>query len=123
MIAEVTAGIVLGPSVLGRLWPGAASALFPETSLPVLKALSQLGLVLFMFLVGLELDPKLLSGRKYSAVVISHTSIAVPFLLGSVAALGLHAAYSRPGVALLPFVLFLGTAMSDGIPSASANPG
>jgi Kef-type K+ transport system membrane component KefB len=112
VIAEVTAGIVLGPSVLGRLWPGGASALFPETSLPILKALSQLGLVLFMFLVGLELDPKLLGGRKYSAVVISHTSIVVPFLLGSVAALGLHGAYSPPGVALLPFVLFLGAAMS-----------
>src|SRR5262245_12930563 len=70
VIAEVLAGIVLGPSLLGWLFPGLMGALFPDSSLPALKALSQLGLVLFMFLVGLELDWSLIKGRTKAAVAI-----------------------------------------------------
>ncbi len=112
VVAEVLAGIVLGPSLLGWLWPDAMAALFPATSLPVLKMLSQIGLVLFMFLIGLELDPKLLRGRTHSSVAISHTSIIVPFLLGAGAAWWLHDAYSSPDVPFASFLLFLGAAMS-----------
>lgn len=112
VIAEVLAGIVLGPSLLGWVWPGAMAALFPPASLPILRMLSQVGLVLFMFLVGLELDPKLLKGRTHTSVLISHTSIIVPFALGAGAAWWLHTAYSPPGVAFISFLLFLGAAMS-----------
>ncbi len=82
VIAEVVAGILLGPSLLGWLAPDALSTLFPVNSLPVLKMLSQVGLILFMFLIGLELDPRMLKGRGHSSVLISHTSIIVPFALG-----------------------------------------
>jgi Kef-type K+ transport system membrane component KefB len=112
VIAEMVAGIVLGPSLLGLLWPHAFGTLFPSTSLPVLKMLSQLGLVLFMFLVGLELDPALLRGRRRASVLISHASIALPFALGVGAAWWLRDQYSPKNVAFLPFALFLGTAMS-----------
>ena len=86
VIAEMAAGIALGPSVLGGLWPQGAHWLFPSESLPVLKALSQVGLLLFMFLVGLELDPKILRGRACSSFAISHASILLPFALGAGAA-------------------------------------
>lgn len=112
VIAEMVAGIVLGPSLLGLLWPHAFATLFPAPSLPVLKMLSHLGLVLFMFLVGLELDPALLRGRRRASVLISHTSIALPFALGFGAAWWLHDAYLPKGVSFLPFALFMGTAMS-----------
>lgn len=112
VIAEMLAGIALGPSLFGALFPGASAALFPAPSLATLKTLSQLGLVLFMFLVGLELDPKLLRGRQRASVMISHSSIVLPFVLGAGAAWWLYAAYAPKGVAFLPFALFLGTAMS-----------
>lgn len=112
VIAEVLAGILLGPSLLGWLWPEAMAGLFPDTSLPILKMLSQVGLVLFMFLIGLELDPKLLRGRTHSSIAISHTSIVVPFVLGAGAAWWLYDSYSSPAVPFISFVLFLGAAMS-----------
>jgi Kef-type K+ transport system membrane component KefB/nucleotide-binding universal stress UspA family protein len=112
VIAEVLAGIVLGPSLLGWVWPDGMAALFPVSSLPVLKMLSQVGLVLFMFLIGLELDPKLLKGRAHSSIAISHTSIVLPFVLGAGAAWWLHDAYSSPDVPFISFTLFLGAAMS-----------
>ncbi|MBN1207211.1 MAG: cation:proton antiporter [Myxococcaceae bacterium] len=112
VIAEVVAGIVLGPSLLGWLWPEALGQLFPSSSLPVLKMLSQVGLILFMFLIGLELDPKLLKGRGHSSVAISHTSIIVPFALGTAAALWLYPRLSEPEVPFSSFVLFMGVAMS-----------
>jgi Kef-type K+ transport system membrane component KefB/nucleotide-binding universal stress UspA family protein len=112
VIAEVVAGIILGPSLLGWLWPEAMATLFPSTSMPVLKMLSQVGLILFMFLIGLELDPKLLKGRGHTSVVISHTSIIVPFALGAAAALWLYPRLSEPSVPFSSFLLFMGVAMS-----------
>ena len=112
VIAEVLAGILLGPSFLGWLWPEAMAALFPASSMPGLQMLAQVGLVLFMFLVGLELDPKLLKGRAHTSVLISHTSIVVPFALGFATAYGLHENYSPENVSITAFALFMGAAMS-----------
>lgn len=113
VIAEIVAGIVLGPSLLGWLAPGVMEALFPQNSLGILKMLSQVGLILFMFLIGLELDPKLLKGRGHASVAISHTSIIVPFALGAgAAALWLYETLAESGVKFSSFVLFMGVAMS-----------
>jgi len=112
VIAEIVAGIVLGPSLLGLVAPEVKDALFPPASLGVVGLLSQLGLILFMFLVGLEMDLGMLRGRGHTSVVISHTSIIVPFALGAVLALHLHPLLSDPGVPLSSFTLFLGAAMS-----------
>src|SRR6202521_2326258 len=67
VVGEMIAGIVLGPSVFGWLWPGASAAIFPPNSLDALNALSQIGLLVFMFLVGLEFDPRMLRGRGHVA--------------------------------------------------------
>lgn len=112
VIAEIVAGIMLGPSFLGWLLPGVASAIFPHESLGLLQILSQIGLILFMFLVGLEFDAGLLRGRGHTSVVISHTSIIVPFCLGALIALYLYPRLSAPSVPFGSFTLFMGAAMS-----------
>jgi Kef-type K+ transport system membrane component KefB/nucleotide-binding universal stress UspA family protein len=112
VIAEIVAGILLGPSLLGWLAPGVSAALFPPASLGTMQLVAQMGVVLFMFLVGLELDPALLRGRGHTSVVISHTSIVVPFLLGSGLAFYLYPRFSDPSVSMTAFALFMGAAMS-----------
>jgi Kef-type K+ transport system membrane component KefB/nucleotide-binding universal stress UspA family protein len=112
VIAEVVAGILLGPSLLGLLWPGAMAALFPAESMPGLSLVAQLGLVFFMFLVGLEFDPRLLAGRGHQSVMVSWASILAPFGLGAALAWPLHGHLAPEGVAFLPFALFMGAAMS-----------
>src|SRR5688572_6308038 len=112
VIAEIVAGILLGPSLLGWLSPGVVARLFSPASMPLLGIASQVGLTLFMFLVGLELDPKLLSGRGRISVVVSHVSIVVPFLLGIGLAWTLAAQLSTPHVSFTSFALFMGAAMS-----------
>jgi len=112
VIAEIVAGIMLGPSLLGWLFPGVAATLFPHESLGLLQMLSQIGLILFMFLVGLEFDPHLLRGRGHTSVVISHTSIIVPFGLGALIALYLYPRLSPESVPFSSFTLFMGAAMS-----------
>ncbi len=112
VIGEIAAGIILGPSLFGALAPGAFAAVFPAVSIPTLFSLSQIGLILFMFLVGLEFAPELVRERKHTVVVISHVSIVVPFILGTALAVYLYPRVSDPGVAYRSFVLFLGTAMS-----------
>lgn len=112
VMGEMLAGILLGPSVFGGLLPGVSAAVFPSQSLDALNALSQIGLLVFMFLVGLEFDSQTLSGRGHVAVVTSHVSIIVPFIMGAVLALFLHTPLAPQGVPLLHFALFIGTAMS-----------
>ena len=112
VMGEMVAGILLGPSLLGWLAPGISSTLFPTAGLGPLNALSQIGLLLFMFLVGAEFDPKILRGRKHTAIVISHVSIIVPFFLGTLLALYLYPRLSDDSVAFAHFALFVGTAMS-----------
>lgn len=113
VVAEITAGILLGPSLLGWLWPEASSALFAPESLVMLQVVSSLGLVLFMFFIGLELDPGLLRGRGQASLVISQTTFLVPLGLSVLLALWLHPQLAEPGVPLAAFVLFLGAAMSS----------
>jgi Kef-type K+ transport system membrane component KefB len=112
VVGEMVAGILLGPSLLGLVAPRLSAALFPPDSLGYLSALSQIGLVLFMFLVGLELEGKLLRNQGEVALFTSHASIAVPFFLGTVLALLLYPRFSNDSVSFLQFALFLGTAMS-----------
>jgi Kef-type K+ transport system membrane component KefB/nucleotide-binding universal stress UspA family protein len=112
VIAEIVAGIALGPSLLGWLAPEVSQTLFPASGMPLLGLLSQFGLILFMFLVGLEFDTGLLRGRGHTAVAISHTSIVVPFALGAWLAHYLHAELAPAGVPFLSFALFMGAAMS-----------
>lgn len=112
VIAEVTAGILLGPSLLGWFFPEVLHTIFPPSSMPNLNMMSQVGLVFFMFLIGLELDPNLLKGRTHTSIAISHTSIVVPFLLGAGLALYLYPRLSDPSVRFTSFWLFMGVAMS-----------
>ncbi len=112
VVGEVLAGILLGPSLLGWVAPGMSAWLFPPASFGVLNALSQLGLVLFMFMVGLELNVKELHQRGSVAILISHASIAAPMALGAVLALYLYPRLSDPTVSFSGFALFMGAAMS-----------
>lgn len=112
VVGEMAAGILLGPSLLGWLAPGASAALFPVESLASFGAVSKVGLVVYMFLVGLEFDPKLMRGKSSVAVLTSHASIATPFFLGSVLALFLYPRLSDESVEFTGFALFLGAAMS-----------
>jgi len=112
VVGEMVAGIMLGPSLLGWLAPGVSSTLFPAGSLGFLNALSQVGLLFYMFLVGLELDPKLIRGRGHATVVTSHASIVAPFFLGAVLALLLYPRLSDTSVTFTGFALFMGAAMS-----------
>jgi Kef-type K+ transport system membrane component KefB len=112
VVGEMIAGIALGPSVLGAQAPHLAALLFPAGSLGFLNTLSQIGLVVFMFLVGLELDPKIVRERGRSALVISHASIVAPFLLGATLAIGLYPTLAGSRVTFTGFALFMGAAMS-----------
>jgi Kef-type K+ transport system membrane component KefB len=112
VMAEIVAGIALGPSLLGEVWPSASATLFPPAAAPALGVMSQFGLILFMFTIGVDFDPKLLRGRGRASVMISHTSIIVPFALGALLAHCIHAELSSPGVPQTSFTLFLGAAMS-----------
>ena len=112
VIGEMIAGLALGPSLLGAVAPGAMQALFPATKMLPLATLSQLGVVLFMFVVGLRLDLSVLRSKASAAVAVSHASIVAPFLLGVAIAKPLHADLAPAGVAFLPFALFMGAAMS-----------
>jgi K+:H+ antiporter len=112
VIGEIAGGIVLGPTILGRLSPSAFHALFPLSSLAALKLLAEVGVALFMFRVGLDLDLKALREQTRRAIVISQASIAVPFILGVLAALALYGSFAPVGTPLTAFALFIGIAMA-----------
>jgi Kef-type K+ transport system membrane component KefB len=112
VMGEMVAGILLGPSLLGWLAPSVSAALFPPASLAYLNALSQVGLVVFMFVVGLALNPTELHGYGHAAVLTSHVSIVAPFCLGGLTALYLYPRLSDDGVTFTGFALFMGAAMS-----------
>lgn len=111
VVGEMAAGILLGPSVLGHIAPGVMNGIFPSSGMGPFYTLSQFGLVLFMFVVGLEVRPGVLRKSARSIVLASQASILAPFVGGVVVALGIHARLGS-GAPRLPFVLFLGTAMA-----------
>lgn len=112
VIGEIIAGILLGPSVLGYFWPGVSNFIFQAGSLPNLNFLSQLGLILFMFIIGLELDIHLLRRKAHTAVVVSHASIIIPFTMGVSLAYFLYVRFAPEHISFLAFGLFMGIAMS-----------
>jgi Kef-type K+ transport system membrane component KefB len=114
VVGEMIAGIALGPSLFGLLAPHAWAAVFPADTIVYLNLLSQLGVILFLFLIGLELDPKLLANRGHAAIVISHVSIVAPFLLGSGLTLYLYPRLFNDTHAMrfTAVALFMGAAMS-----------
>ena len=112
VVVEIVAGIVLGPSVLGWLSPTAAAFLFPPDSLPALGTLSQIGLILFMFAVGTHLEPDGGRRRATTAVLISHGTMLLAFLLGVASSWWLYPAFAGEAIAFVPFALFMGIALS-----------
>jgi Kef-type K+ transport system membrane component KefB len=112
VIGEMVAGILLGPSLLGLLFPGTHAFVFPASSLGSLQMLSQIGVILFMFVVGIELDIDHLRHKAHAAVVVSHASIVVPFFLGCALALAVYRNLAPAGARFSAFALFIGVAMS-----------
>lgn len=112
VIGEIIAGIFLGPSLVGMYFPEYSALLFPKESLGNLQFLSQIGLILFMFVVGMELDLKVLKNKANDAVVISHASIIFPFALGIGLSYFVYNQFAPEGVEFLSFSLFMGIAMS-----------
>jgi Kef-type K+ transport system membrane component KefB len=112
VIGEIIAGIFLGPSVVGMYMPEYSAMLFPVESLGNLQFLSQIGLILFMFVIGMELDLKVLKNKANEAVVISHASIVFPFALGIGLSYFIYYKFAPQGVEFLSFSLFMGIAMS-----------
>jgi Kef-type K+ transport system membrane component KefB len=109
VIGEVVAGILLGPSLLG---PQISALVLPPSVAPYLGVIAQLGVVLYMFLVGLELNPALLKHRAHAIFVTSHASIIAPFFLGTLLAILLYPRLSQSDVSFTSFALFMGVAMS-----------
>lgn len=112
VIGEILAGILLGPSFLKSVAPQFHGFLFPAGSLDKLFFLSQLGILLYMFIVGLEFNLESMQSKARSAIAISLSSIVVPFVLGIVAALFLFDSYGPQSNDKLGFALFMGIAMS-----------
>ena len=112
MIGEIIAGIVLGPSLIGMHFPEFSAVLFPKESLGNLQFLSQIGLIFFMFVIGMELDLKSLKNKAHDAVVISHASIIIPFALGIGLAYFTYSSFAPTGIEFSSYSLFLGISMS-----------
>lgn len=112
VIGEIVAGVVLGPSVLGFFFPEVFLFLFPPHSLTNLELLSQVGLILFMFVIGMELDFSVLKNKINETLVISHAGILVPFFLGILASYWIYESYAAAQTPFLPFALFIGISMS-----------
>jgi Kef-type K+ transport system membrane component KefB len=112
VIGEIIGGILLGPSVLGRITPHGSQVLFPQSSFASFEMLSTVGLILFLFLIGTELDYQQLYRQRRTAVLASATSILLPFSMGALLAHSLRIRFAPHGIGSVPFVLFLGIAMS-----------
>ena len=112
VIGEVIAGILLGPSLLGQVWPAAAAYLLPTSVAPFLSVIAQVGIILYMFLVGLDLNPEYLRRNPNTVLAISHASIILPFLLGSALSLLLYPLLATSDVPFTVFIFFMGVSMS-----------
>jgi Kef-type K+ transport system membrane component KefB len=111
VIGEVVAGILLGPSLLGRIAPEVSAFVLPAQVAPFLSVIAQVGVILYMFLVGLELDTSLLRKRTHASIAVSHASILTPFILGAALALYLYPSLSSADVPFTVFALFMGVSM------------
>jgi len=112
VIGEVVAGILLGPSLLGRVWPAGSQFLLPTEVAPYLAAIAQIGVILYMFVIGLELDPAVLRRRPHVTFAISITGMVVPFVLGLALASLLYPVFGGENVPFVAFAVFLGVALS-----------
>ena len=112
VMGEILAGIVLGPSVLGAISTGAYTFLMPPEAAPHLAIVAKIGVVLFMFLVGIHLDSRPLRANSHSTLAISHASILAPFVLGAAVSFLLYPRYSNAATSFTVFALFLGVSMS-----------
>jgi Kef-type K+ transport system membrane component KefB len=112
VIGEIIGGILIGPSVFGRVAPHASGTLFPQASLGSFETLSTIGLVLFLFLIGSELDYEHLRRQKRTATLASLMSILFPFVMATIAAHALRIRFAPNSIGSLPFILFLGISMS-----------
>src|SRR5262249_1994380 len=112
VVGEMLGGILLGPSFFGWLWPSVHRTVFPADTTATLQLLSQIGVILFMFLVGCELDLTRRTRNARPAVVVSYAGIGVPLLLGIALSWTIFQDFAPQGVPFLPFALFVGTAMS-----------
>jgi Kef-type K+ transport system membrane component KefB len=112
VIGEIVGGILLGPSVFGRFAPAAANVLFPQSSMASFEILSTVGLILFLFLIGTEVNIEHLYHQRATAALSSLMSIVVPFAMGALLSHSLRIRFAPHGIGRVPFVLFLGIAMS-----------
>ena len=112
VVGEMMAGVLLGPSVFGLLAPAAFQFVFATSSLGALRLFSQIGVCLFMFTVGMEMDVTELRGKAHTAVVVSTASMIAPYFLGVLLALFLYGRLAQPGASFTGFALFMGISMS-----------
>jgi Kef-type K+ transport system membrane component KefB len=112
VIGEIVAGIILGPSVLAQLLPGVSAFLFSPESLGNINILSQIGLIFFMFVIGMELDITEVKRKLNETILISHAAIVFPFLCGMVAAYWTYSTYAADTTSFLAYALFIGVSMS-----------
>ena len=107
VIGEIVAGILLGPSLLGAVWPEAYEVLFPLSALANLELLSQFGLILFMFVIGMELNINDIKPRFSQSMIISHAGIFIPFLLGLLISYMTYKDYAADTTTILPYALYI----------------
>lgn len=112
VVGEMAAGILLGPSLFGWVWPSAFAFVFPSESMSALRLLSQVGICLFMFSVGMELNLSHARNKAPTAVAVSHASIVVPFVMGVALAYFLFVDFAGPAATFVGFALFMGISMS-----------
>ena len=112
VIGEIVAGILLGPSLFGRLAPEAFTTIFPSESLPNVQLLSNFGLILFMFVVGMELRLSDIRRQLKGSLIISHSGIFLPFVLSLPLSYSIYTEYAASYTGFVPFALFIGIAMS-----------
>jgi Kef-type K+ transport system membrane component KefB len=112
VIGEIVAGIMLGPSFLGHFWPQLSTFLLPAHIMPALSVFAQIGVILYMFLIGMELNPAHLRRSSAMVMAISHSSIVFPFLLGAGLSIMLYPLYATSDVPYGVFLLFIGISMS-----------
>jgi len=112
VIGEILAGLVLGPSLLGALFPGFEALLFPASVLPTLQTLGDIGLVLYMFSLGTRLDTHLMLRQSRNAIVVSLSGTILPLITGALLAFFLYPGLTGPKATLVSFMLLVGTAMA-----------